>query len=70
LRVTRGASLEAGPFDQAKRAIGAGVTISQNNEREKRFDLLRTAGYVAPVNCNRNLMLSDALLLCGAAVGF
>lgn len=36
----------------------------------KAFD--RGAGdrYAAPVNRNRNLLLANALLLCGAAVGF
>jgi hypothetical protein len=34
------------------------------------FDHFRFAGYCLPVNYNLNLLLSKALLLSGAAVGF
>jgi hypothetical protein len=37
---------------------------------QERFDEARVGGYSLPVNLNLNLLLSSALLLCGAAVGF
>jgi hypothetical protein len=37
---------------------------------EIQFDDFGFTGYCLPVNCNLNLLLSKALLLSGAAVGF
>jgi hypothetical protein len=37
---------------------------------EIRFDHFRSTGYCLRVNYNLNLLLSKALLLSGAAVGF
>jgi hypothetical protein len=39
-------------------------------KREIQFDQFRSNGYCHPVNSNLNLLLSKALLLSGAAVGF
>jgi hypothetical protein len=36
----------------------------------KQFDFATGACYVAAVNCNLNLLLSEALLRCSVAVGF
>jgi len=42
----------------------------QRTWREFQFDQFRSSGYYLHVNCNLNLLLSKALLLSGAAVGF
>jgi hypothetical protein len=38
--------------------------------RQFRFDHFRSSSYFLPVSFNLNLLLSKALLLSGAAVGF